>query len=268
MSYAIGARILPSTLYSGRASRVMERNFLVQKTTWPAIFTGFFEPVFYLLAFQVGFGKLVSTAIGPNGHAISYVAFVAPALMASSAMNGAIFESTYNIFFKLKYDNVYNAMLATSLGPMDVALGEIGFSLIRGGIYSTFFLVVMWAFGAVTSPWALLMLPVTIIVAFAFSACGMAGITFVRSIQGMDLVDFIVLPMFLLSTTFYSLSVYPRPLQIIVELFPLYHAIEIMRDLAVGFLDWSILGHLSYFLVMIAVGVYIAQKRLVKLLLT
>lgn len=261
-------RVLPPGLYAGRARVLVERSLLVNRRAWLAVVSGFAEPLFYLVALGVGFGRLVTEVTGPGGHPISYSAFVAPALLASAAMNGAVYDATFNIFFKFKYAKLYDAVLATPLGPVDVALGEISWALLRGGLYSAGFLVVLVALGLVSSWWGLLALPVALVVAFAFAAVGMAVATCLRSWQDFDLVMLAVLPMFLFSTTFYPLSVYPRPIQIGVECFPLYHAIELMRGLTTGYVGWGMLGHLSYFLVMIAVGVRVAARRLGKLLLT
>jgi lipooligosaccharide transport system permease protein len=232
-----------------------------------AFVSGFFEPVFYLIAMGHGLGSLVGELPGPDGQPISYAAFIAPGLLAAPAMNGAVFDSTYNVFFKIKYSRLYEAMLATPLGPVDIALGEIGWALVRGGLYSLGFLTVMAGFGLLTSPWAVLALPATLMVAFAFAAVGMAATSFMRSWQDFDLVTLVVLPMFLFATTFYPLSVYPRWLQLVVECLPLYHAVELMRGLTTGAVHTGLLGHLAYFLVMIAVGVVVAARRLDALLL-
>ena len=103
-------------LAGSRAWPLVERNLLVYRRSWLLIVSGFFEPVFYLLSLGVGIGALVGTVTGPDGQAIEYTAFVAPALLAASAMNGAVYDSTFNVFFKLKYAKTYDAMLATPLG--------------------------------------------------------------------------------------------------------------------------------------------------------
>ena len=125
----------------------------------------------------------------------------------------------------------------------------------------------MGAFGLLTSPWALLALPAALLVAFAFAAIGMAATSFMRSWQDFDLIQLAVIPMFLFTTTFYPLSVYPRPLQVLVECLPLYHAVELMRGLTTGAVGWGLLGHLAYFVVMAAAGALLAARRLNALLL-
>ncbi|HEY7597408.1 MAG TPA: ABC transporter permease [Actinophytocola sp.] len=260
-------RVLPTGLYAGRARVLVERSLLVNRRAWLAVVSGFFEPVFYLFAMGVGFGKLVGDVTGPGGEPISYVAYVAPALLAASAMNGAVYDATFNIFFKFKYAKLYDAMLATPLGPLDVAIGEIAWALLRGALYAFGFLSVMLVMGLITSPWALLALPAALLIAFSFAAIGMACTTFMRSWQDFDLVQLALMPMFLFSTTFFPLAVYPGPVQVGVQCLPLYHAIEIMRSLCTGYVDVSLLGHLLYFLVMAAIGVLVASRRLGVLLL-
>jgi lipooligosaccharide transport system permease protein len=125
----------------------------------------------------------------------------------------------------------------------------------------------MAVLGLLTSPWALLALPAALLIALAFAALGMAATTFMHSWQDFELVNLAILPMFFFSTTFYPLSVYPRPLQIVVECFPLYHGVTLMRQLTTGYVDWGALGHATYFLVMAVIGSVWAARRLKKLLL-
>lgn len=260
-------RIVPPGMYAGRGHVVLERAFKVYRRGWMLIFSGFFEPLFYLFSLGTGLHSLVGTVIGPGGHPISYSAFIAPALLASSAMNGAIYDSTMNVFFKMKYGKIYDGMLATSLGPMDVAIGEIAWALIRGGLYSAGFLVVMFAMGLTASLWALALLPAALLIAFAFGAVGMSVTTYMKTIQDLDMVQVVILPMFLFSGTFYGLDVYPRWLQIAVECLPLNQGIELLRGLNAGVLDAAMLGHVAYFAAMAAAGVVVTSRRLDKLLL-
>ncbi|UOZ06523.1 ABC transporter permease [Amycolatopsis sp. WQ 127309] len=261
-------RILPPGLYAGRASALIERAAMVYRNSWLIFLSGAIEPFLYLMAFQLGFGKLVTEVAGPDGRPMSYVAFVAPALLAMSAMNGAVFESTYNLFFKLRYAKLYDAMLATPIGPLDVALGEIGWAVLRGGFYAVAFLGIAAAMGLLTSWWALLMVPAALLVGLAFSAVGMALVTFVKSTAQFDYIQLVLTPMFLFSTTFFPLSVYPEPVQWVVRCFPLYHAIELMRGLATDILSPGMLGNLAYLLVLGGVGLWASTRRIAKLLLT
>ena len=261
-------RILPPGLYAGRARMLVERSVRVSRNNWAIFVSGAAEPFLYLVAFQLGFGKLVTEVAGPDGRPMSYVAFVAPALLATSAMNGAVYESTYNLFFKLRYAKLYDAMLATPIGPLDVALGEIGWAMMRGGLYAVAFLAIAAAMGLLASWWALLMVPAALLVGLAFSAIGMALVTFLRSTAQFDYIQLVLTPMFLFATTFFPLSVYPEPVQWVVRCLPLYHAIELMRGLATGLLSPSMLGNLAYLLVLGAVGMWASTRRIAKLLLT
>lgn len=260
-------RIVPPGMYARRGHVVLERAFRVYSKAWLLILTGFFEPLFYLFSLGTGLKGLVGTVIGPGGHPISYAAYIAPALLAASAMNGAIYDSTINVFFKMKYAKLYDGMLATSLGPLDVASGEIGWALIRGGLYSAGFLAVMVLMGLTASVWAVLLLPAALLIAFGFAAVGMAVTSYLKTIQDLELVQVAILPMFLFSGTFYGLSVYPTWLRIIVECLPLHHGIELLRGLNAGVLDWAMLGHAAYFVAMAVVGLAVTARRLDTLLL-
>jgi lipooligosaccharide transport system permease protein len=259
-------RIIPLQLYAGRAGVVLERNLRVYRRAWMIIVSGFFEPVFYLLALGQGLGSLVGPVDAGAGP-VSYAAYIAPGLLATSAMNGAIYDSTVNVFFKMRFAKLYDAMLATSLGPMDVALGEIAWSLLRGGIYSAGFVLVMLVMGLLSSWWALLAVPVALLIAFGFAAVGMAITSFLRTFQQVDWINTAILPMFLFSTTFYPLTVYPPAIQAIVRCLPLYQGIELMRGLCLGLVNWALLWHVLYFLVMAAAGIVVTSRRLVRLLL-
>jgi lipooligosaccharide transport system permease protein len=260
------ARVTPPALLGLKAHRVLERNLMVGRRNWILVLSGFFEPVFYLFSIGVGVGALVGD-LDVGGRSISYAAFVAPALLASSAMNGAVFESTMNIFFKLKWGKVYDAMLATPLRPIDIAAGEIGYSLLRGGIYAVGFMVVMVAFGLAQSWWAIMAIPAALLIGFAFAAVGMAATTYMRSWQDFDLVQLVTLPLFLFSATFYPLDVYPEAIQMITRVSPLYHGVELIRAFTLGSFDWTLLGHAAFLVVMGAVGLMVAGRRLEGLLL-
>jgi len=246
---------------------MLERSFLVYKRIWLVIFSGFFEPVFYLFSIGVGIGKLVGDVPGPGGQAVEYAAFVAPALLGASAMNGAIYESTFNIFFKLRYGKVYDAILSTPMQPRHIAIGEIAWSLGRGLLYAVAFLVVITAFGYVESAWAVMAIPAAVLIGFAFAAVGMTATTFMKSWQDFDLINMVTLPLFLFSGTFYPLSVYPEAFQVITRFSPLYHGVELIRALTLGSFDWSIAGHVAFLVVMGMIGVAITARRLDKLLL-
>lgn len=261
-----GLRIIPPELLAARRpQRMMERSAMVNRRTWLIIVSGFFEPLFYLLSIRIGFATLVGD-VTVGGVSVGYAEFVAPALMAASAMNGAVYDTTMNIFFKLKHAKLYDAVLATPMQPADVALGEIGWAVVRGLVYSIAFLVTMWALGMVDSAWMLLAIPVCVLIGFAFAAVGMACTTYMRSWADFEYVSAITLPLFLFSATFYPLSSYGE-WGWVVQLSPLYHGVALVRLLNLGNFGWSMLGHVAYLLTMSAVGLVVASRRISSLLL-
>jgi lipooligosaccharide transport system permease protein len=251
----------------GRGRRLIERNLRVARRTWWVPLSGIAEPVFYLLSIGIGIGKLVGRIPGPGHHSYAYAVYVAPALLASSAMNGAVYESTFNVYFKLKYAKIYDAVLATPLGAHDVARGEITNALLRSSAYAAVFVTMMAGLGDAPSAWTVLALPAAILVGFAFSAVGMAATTYMRGWTDFDLVQLALLPLFLFSTTFYPLSTYPRWLQIVVECTPLYHGVSLVRGLTLGQLNPAMVGHAGYLAVMGAVGMRLSARRIRALLL-
>ncbi len=261
-------RILPPSVYAGRATVLMERSARVYRRAWLIIVSGFFEPLFYLLSFGTGLGTLVGGVSGPHGQALTYAQYIAPALLASSAMNGALNDSMMNVFFKLKYAKLYDGMLATSLAPMDIALGEMSWALTRGGMYTVAFVLVMLAMGLILSPWALLLVPAALLIAFGFAALGMGVTTYVRNWQDIEVVTLLILPMFLFSGTFYSLDRYPGWLRLVVQCLPLHHGVAVMRALTYGDISAGLALHLLYFVAMIAIGLWVTTRRLATLLMT
>ena len=248
--------------YSGRSRVIMERAYIAfRSSTWMIVISGFVEPVLFLLSFGYGLKDLVGD-ITVAGQPIGYVAFIAPALLATSAMNGAIYDSTMNVFFKLNHDRIYHGMLSTSLGPMDVALGEIGWALLRGLSYAVGFMALVTPLGLIPSAWGILAIPAAVLIAFGFASFGMAVTSYMKSFQQLELVNIFLLPMFLFSGSFYPLDVFPEWLQTIIRLFPLAHAIDLIRGLTLGNISWALVGHAMYFVVMIVVGLFFTTKRL------
>ncbi|MBT0773877.1 ABC transporter permease [Kineosporia sp. J2-2] len=251
----------------GGAGAVIERNARTARRGLVVLLSGFFEPLFYLLSLGVGIGALVGE-VHYGGKSFGYQEFIAPALLAASAMNGAIADSTFNVFWKLRYARVYDGMLATPLGPRAVAAGEISWALLRGAGYATAFLLILLVAGFVRSWWAVLAVPAATLVGLAFAGAGMAATTFMRSWQDFDLVNLVVLPLTLLSTTFYPLSTYPHALGLLVQLTPLYHGVELERALVLGTLDLSVAVHVLYLLLLGVGGLLLAGRRLERLLLS
>lgn len=251
---------------AGATGVLLLRNLLAYRHAWWIFATGFLEPFFYLLSIGIGVGHLVhGFAVG--GHEVSYRDFVAPAMLATSAMNGATLDATFNFFFKLKFFKLYDMILATPMSTMDVARGEIAWSLLRGGIYSLVFLVVMACFGTVHSWLAVLTLPATLLIGLCFAAVGMAATSWMRSWQDFELVTLVQLPMFLFSATFFPVTAFPAWLRWVVECTPLYRGVVLCRELTTGQLSWASAVSVVYLLVLGLVGLLVVRRRLDTLLL-
>lgn len=252
---------------SGRRGplRLVERNTVAARRLWYLFFTGFFEPLLYLLSIGIGVGQLVGTLPGPNGP-VPYEMFVAPGLMAASAMNGAVLDTTFNFFVKFKYAHTYDAVLASPLGVGDVTRGEVLWAVLRGTLYSCAFVGAMLALGLVQSAWVVLAVPAAALIAFACAGAGLAATTWMRAWTDFDYVNLTIVPLFLFSATFFPLSRYPDAIAWVVRATPLYQGVALERALVLGGVDWSTLGHALYLLTMGLVGIRIATARLGQLL--
>lgn len=262
---ALALRVTPPWLL-GRASRLVERNVMVYRNRPLVFLSALVEPILYLFALGVGVGALVGEVVGPDGRAITYGAFVAPALLAASAMNGAVYEATFNLYSKLRFEHVYDAMLATPLTSRDIAVGETTWALLRGSVYSTAFLAIAALAGLVNSWWSVLAVPAATLIGFAFAGIAMTATTFMTSWQDFDLVQLVLMPLFLFSATFYPLEIYPAVLQVVVVVSPLYHGVELVRGLMVGVVAPDLLVHVGVLLALGGVGLRVASRRLETLL--
>jgi lipooligosaccharide transport system permease protein len=250
---------------SRRSLRIFERNFMVYRSQWLMLVSGFFEPLFYLLSIGIGLNKLVGP-VPVDGHIISYARFVAPGMLATSAMNGAVIDSIFNTFFRLKISHSYDAILSTPLDVTDVALGEVWWALARATLYAASFIICMAALGDAVSPWVILCWPAAILTSFTFSCAGLAVCTFLRSWQDFDLVALVQLPLFLFSATFFPISLYPAWIGAIVSFSPLYQSAALLRGLDLGQFQWIMLLRVGYLLAIALVGLTLAAKRFQRIL--
>ncbi len=260
-------RIVPAVVFDvKRPQRMVERSLLVARRSWIVIVSGFFEPFFYLLSIRIGLSALIGD-IEVDGRLVPYDQFVAPGLMAAAAMNGAVLDSTMNIFFKLKHSKLYDAVLTTPMSAGDVAVGEIMWAVLRGAMYSTTFMGAMWVLGMVQSPWIVLSVPICVLLGYAFAAVGMALTTYMRGWEDFEYVPAITLPLFLFSATFYPVSQY-GDWAWAVQLSPLYHGVELVRAANLGEWSTSLVGHAGVLLALAVVGTVVAARRIERLLLT
>ena len=259
-------RVFPPGLWGRRPWRIVERNALAYRRMWIIFLSGFLEPILYLASIGIGVGHLVGSLRGPGGHLVTYQIYVAPGLLAASAMNGSALDTTFNFFVKFKYAHTYDSMLATPLGVRDLAQGEVRWALLRGSIYAAAFLATMAALGLIVSPWSILALPGAILIGYAFGGAGLAGSTWMRSYVDFDYVNLVLISSFLFSATFFPLSVYPTWLAWLVRLTPLYQGVALERALSLGAFDAALVVHVAYLAAMGYLAVAIAGKRLGHLL--
>jgi len=246
-----------------RARRLVERNILVYRHQWIIIVSGAFEPIFYLLGIGLGLGAIIQP-FEFGGRAITYQAFVAPALVASAAMNGAVFETIFNVFFKLNYAKTYDGVLATPMGISEIAIGELLWALMRSALYAVAMFVLMLAMGLILSPLGILMIPAALLVAAAFAAAGLAGTSYLRTVNDFDIpLGLIVMPMFLFSGTFFPIEgVLPDSLVTVISFTPLYHGIGLIRGLSTGIVGIEQLVSVAYLVGFFAICLWIAMRRM------
>jgi lipooligosaccharide transport system permease protein len=248
-------------------ARVVERNFLTYRHAWWIVVTGAVEPLFFLFGVRLGIGALVGGVPLGGGRVVPYATFVAPALLATSAANGVIYDTTFNFFDKLKYQKTYEAMLATPMSVAAISLGELSWALLRSMVHAAFFVVTMAAMGLLVSWWALLALPAVLVVAWGFAGVGLAATTYVKSWQDFDWHLLAWLPMFLLSASFFPLSVYPEAIRWLVRVTPMYQGVALLRQLALGTVEPSAPLHAAYLVAMGWLGLRHAGRRMDRLLL-
>ena len=197
---------------SRRALRLIERNLYVYRHGWIVIVSGFFEPLFYLLSIGFGLGALVGNVPGPGGARDPV-----PAVHRAGAAGQLVDErrdlrgDVQLVLQAASYQKTFDAMLSTPLVVADIALGEIGWALIRGALYALGFLVVMVVLGHRRLAVVDLAVPAALLIGFAFGAVGMAATSFMRTWQDFDLIQLVILPLFLFSGTFYPIETYPEP---------------------------------------------------------
>jgi lipooligosaccharide transport system permease protein len=262
----LGLRVPPRLPgWASRPWRLVERNLASSRAGWLVVISGFFEPLFFLVALGIGVGALVGD-IDIGGRSVSYREFVAPALLAAAAMNGPVYEAG-NIFFKLKYARTYDGVLATPLSVRDVAFGELVYTLMRGAVYAFGFVCVMLALGLVASPWAILAVPASVLVCAAFGAAALYGTTLMRTWADFAVIELCTLPMFLFSATFVPAAEYPEAARWLLPLTPLYHGVELLRAFTLGDVGPLVLANVAYLAAMTVVFYALADRRLAQLLL-
>ena len=188
-------------------------------------------------------------------------------MLAASAFNGALLDTTFNVFFKLRFEKLYDQMLATPLTTGDIARGEIAWGQLRGGAYAAVFVAVMGAMGMLHSWWAVLALPAALLIGFAFAAVCMGLTTYMKSWQDFDKITLAQLPLFLFSATFFPVTPYPDAVRWLVEVTPLYRGVVLCRELTTGAVSMASVWSVVYLVAMGLAGLQLVRRRLDLLLL-
>ncbi len=246
---ALSRAIAPSPRIAVRVWRRDVRNF--SKLWRGALLPTFLDPLFYLFAMGFGLGTYLATIQG-----IPYKNFIAPGLIASAAMWSAVFETTYNTYIKMNEAHLYDALVATPVEVPDLVTGEIAWSATRSLVYGSSFLAVITAFGLVDSWWALT-IPFFLLLG---GACfGVIGMLFTALVPKIDLYSYFftlfVTPMFLFSGIFFPLDKLPDGLEIVAWFTPLYHLVNLMRELATGPALGSVIGNAAW-LTILTLAIY------------
>lgn len=260
------AEARPASWEFSRAAALIERNMMLYRRSVSPLLFMLVEPVMYLLTIGFGVGTLVGRVPGVD---VRYPAFVAPAILATTAMNTAFNQTSFGVYFRIKVDQTYEAIVPTPLSPADIAVGEVASAVINGLLTSIGFLAAAALMGLVVSPGVLLAIPAAALVGFAFAAGGLAVTTYLRDFSDFQLIQLVMLPMYLFATTFYPLTTYPGWLRPLIELLPLYQSIELIREPALGrFPAVTLLIAALYLAAFGAVAMAVAARRLGRLLLT
>ena len=247
-----------------RMLALVERNFMIYRRSATPVLFALVEPIMYLLSIGFGVGQLVGS---PPGVDVPYAVYVAPAILATTAMNTALNQTSFGVFARMKLERTYDAILPTPLSATDIAVGEVTSAVINALLTAIGFIIVMAGFGLVTSAGILVALPASVLIGYAFAAGGLAVTTYLRDFADFQLITLVMLPMFLFATTFYPLSVYPEPLRPVIEALPLYQSIQLIREPALGHFTGNALIPIGYLIAFGTVAMWIATRRMTRILL-
>jgi lipooligosaccharide transport system permease protein len=256
-------RLLGDELRPSRVAAVTARNLALVGTggsyAW-LIVSGLVPAVLYLFGIGWGVGALVGDVPLPGGTSVPYVSFVAPAMLAVTAMSGSLSEATINFFAKLRYWKHYDSVLNTPVTPAEVALGELGWAVMRGAMNSLAFVAVMAAMGLATPLVALAALPAALLVGSAFAGLGLAFSVFMRDWEDFEYSGVVQFALFMFSGTFVPVTTYPAVMQVVVQITPLYQAVALVRGVTLGTFGWGLVGNAAYLAVLTVAGLAIASR--------
>jgi lipooligosaccharide transport system permease protein len=238
---------------------------LTYKRTWRyGVMTSFVTPTLFLLGMGVGLGSIIDK--GPNTAAtlqgVDYLTFLAPGLMAATAMQVAAGEATYPVLASVKWNPIYWGVLATPVAVADLVAGQLVWFMLRLLQTTVVFLLVMAIFGAIGSPLAVLAIPAATLTGLAFAApiCAFSA-SIERDTSLSTVLRFGIIPMFLFSGTFFPISQLPAVLEWIAYFTPLWHGVDLCRTLCLGTAHlWPSIGHAAYLAAWFAAGAWLTNK--------
>jgi lipooligosaccharide transport system permease protein len=244
------------------ALRPLEFFFTQYRRVWRGtVISSVVTPVVYLLALGVGLGKFVQAGLVFNGHHYDYLEVVAPGLLAATAMQIASTEASWPVLSAIKWSRQYHAMLSAPLRVRDIVIGHQAFIASRVLATVAVYLVVITAFGAVRSPLAILAVPAAGLVGMAFASVIAAwGAHTESDASFVAIFRFLILPMFLFSGTFFPVSSLPLPFEAAAYLTPLWHGVDLCRQLTLGdVVGWALLAHVVFLVAWITAGLTFAR---------
>ncbi|HEY3736552.1 MAG TPA: ABC transporter permease [Jatrophihabitans sp.] len=238
------------------------------RQTWKgAIFSSVLQPVGYLAAMGVGLG----TYIDNGGHraalgGLTYLQFLAPALVAVAATQFAVMECTFPVMGRLVWNKVFHSMVHTPLTAREVVLGQLSYVAVRTAVSCAVFLAVIACFGAIASPWAALIVPGAVLLSLAFSAPLLCYTAWLRTDSGLSvLFRFGFVPAMLFSGSFFPITSLPAGIRWLAYVVPLWHGVDLSRSFASGHVHWlAVLGHVAYLLAWLFVGFWFAARVFTK----
>lgn len=243
------------------ARALFERQMKVYRHGWAEVVAAVLEPLMYLLAMGVGVGHLVGNVPGVRSD-VTFAQYIAPALLAMAVMNASTNETIFGAFGRIKQTNLYDVVLATPVDVREIVLAEVLWATTRGTLAGVGFLAIMAALGLTLSWNALLILPMSVLIAIAFAPAGLIVASYVRGVDDFQYVQLVMLPMFLFATTFYPLSVYPRAIQVLVVALPLYHSINVVRGPSLGTVGSDVVIGVAFLVGMTVVSWWFALRRM------
>jgi lipooligosaccharide transport system permease protein len=251
--------------------RVFEHRFLQYRRTFRAsIFTSFLSPLLFLTAMGIGLGAYVADTAALGG--VPYLVFLAPGLLAATAMQTASFEATFPIMGGLVWNKIFHAMYATPISPRDIALGNLAWIAARLTLITTIFTIVIVLFGAAESPLIVLAIPAAVLTGMAFAGPIAAfSATQKTPSKFAAIFRFGITPLFLFSGTFFPISSLPVALQALAWLTPLFHGVALTRGLSLGTISDDPIAaaiHVIYLTTLALVGAWATirtiRRRLVR----